>query len=65
MLTCSGRSYTYSETDSVTDGIAHALRSAGIGKGDRVAVMVPRSEWYILGAVGVLKTGAAYVPLDT
>ena len=27
--------------------------------------MVPRSEWYLLCALGVLKTGAAYVPVDT
>ena len=27
--------------------------------------MVPRSEWYLLCALGVLKTGAAYVPIDT
>jgi amino acid adenylation domain-containing protein len=27
--------------------------------------MVPRSEWYLLCALGILKTGAAYVPIDT
>ncbi|MBP5203300.1 MAG: AMP-binding protein, partial [Candidatus Methanomethylophilaceae archaeon] len=59
-----GRPVTYSEADAVTDGIASELSRIGIGKGDFVAVLVPRSEWYYLCAIGVLKTGAAYVPMD-
>jgi amino acid adenylation domain-containing protein len=59
------RSYTYSEVDRLTDSIAAALTASGVGKGDNVAVLVPRSEWYLLCSIGVLKTGAAYVPIDT
>ena len=36
-----------------------------MGKGDRVAVLVPRSEWYLLCALAILKAGAAYVPIET
>lgn len=57
--------YTYAEADRISDSIASSLASAGISRGDRVAVMTPRSEWYILCTLGVLKTGAAYVPIDT
>ncbi len=58
------KSYTYREADGITDGIASALAEMGAGRGDAVAVLVPRSEWYLLCALGVLKTGAAYVPID-
>ena len=63
-VSCRGRSITYSEADAVTDGIAAKLSEIGIGKGDFVAVLAPRSEWYFLCAIGILKTGAAYVPMD-
>ncbi|MBR7006061.1 MAG: AMP-binding protein, partial [Candidatus Methanomethylophilaceae archaeon] len=59
-----GRRVTYSEADGITDGIASELSRRGIGSGDFVGVLVPRSEWYFLCAIGVLKTGAAYVPMD-
>ncbi|WII08342.1 amino acid adenylation domain-containing protein [Methanomassiliicoccales archaeon LGM-RCC1] len=65
LLSYLDRSYTYSEVDRVTDSIAAALRASGVNKGDNVAVLVPRSEWYLLCSIGALKTGAAYVPIDT
>ncbi|MBO4798678.1 MAG: non-ribosomal peptide synthetase, partial [Candidatus Methanomethylophilaceae archaeon] len=45
--------------------LCSCLKSSGIKTGDRVAILVPRSEWYPLCALGVMKTGAAYVPMDT
>ena len=65
LLSYLDRSYTYSEVDRVTDSIAAALTASGVNKGDNVAVLVPRSEWYLLCSIAVLKTGAAYVPIDT
>ena len=65
MLNYIGRRYTCAEVDSLSDSVAAALASAGISGKDRVAVMVPRSEWYLICAIGVMKTGAAYVPIDT
>lgn len=59
------RVYTYAESDRISGGIANALVRNGISKGDRVAIMVPRSEWYVLCTLGVLKCGAAIVPIDT
>ncbi|MBO4568540.1 MAG: amino acid adenylation domain-containing protein, partial [Candidatus Methanomethylophilaceae archaeon] len=64
LLTYLDSSYTYAEVDRISDSIASALSSQGVRLGDRVAVMVPRSEWYMLCALGVMKTGAAYVPVD-
>ncbi|MBO4569029.1 MAG: AMP-binding protein, partial [Candidatus Methanomethylophilaceae archaeon] len=59
-----GRSLAYREADAVTDGIAARLWERGIGPGDFVTVLVPRSGWYYLCAIGIMKTGAAYVPVD-
>ena len=58
------RVLTYAELDSMTDNIAAYLQERGIGKGDVVSVLIPRSEYMPITALGVLKTGAAYQPLD-
>lgn len=55
---------SYSELDQVTDNIAAYLRARDIGKEDIVAVLIPRSENMVIASLGVLKTGAAYQPLD-
>jgi amino acid adenylation domain-containing protein len=63
-VTYEDRTTSYAEVDAATDGIASKLSEIGVGAGDRVAVLVPRGEWYYICAIGVLKTGAAYVPMD-
>ena len=57
-------SLTYREVDEKTDRIAAFLNSKGIGKGDFVAVLIPRNVWMVTASMGVLKSGAAYQPLD-
>jgi len=44
--------------------LAHHLIGLGVQPGDRVALCVERSVEMIVGIVGILKAGAAYVPLD-
>lgn len=56
--------YTYAEVDKLSDHIAYYLASKGIGKGDVVSILISRSEYMPISALGVLKTGAAYQPLD-
>ncbi|MDO4982111.1 MAG: amino acid adenylation domain-containing protein [Eubacteriales bacterium] len=58
------KKYTYQETDALTDRIAACLLSQGIGRGDVVSVLIGRSEYMPIASLGVLKTGAAYQPLD-
>lgn len=58
------RSYTYRQTDEISERIAGRLRSEGIGKGDVVSVLIPRCEYMAIASLGVLKAGAAYQPLD-
>ncbi|MCR5605046.1 MAG: amino acid adenylation domain-containing protein [Lachnospiraceae bacterium] len=55
---------TYTEVDAISDSIAGKLMSMGIGKGDVVSILIPRSSWMTLVPLGVLKSGAAYQPLD-
>ncbi|MCQ2354440.1 MAG: amino acid adenylation domain-containing protein [Clostridia bacterium] len=56
--------FTYSYIDGITDRLAGHLRSLGIGKGHIVGVLIPRCEYMLICSLGVLKAGAAYLPLD-
>ena len=58
------KKYTYAEVDRITNKIAYFLASKGIKKGDVVSILIPRNEYMPIAALGVLKTGAAYQPLD-
>ncbi|MBO4797734.1 MAG: AMP-binding protein, partial [Candidatus Methanomethylophilaceae archaeon] len=55
--------YSYGDVDKITSGIASGIAEI-IKNAKMIAVLVPRSEWYLLCALGAMKTGAAYVPLD-
>ncbi len=55
---------TFQELNNEANRIAHNLLDKGIGKGDIVAVILPRTSHLIPAIIGVLKTGAAYMPVD-
>ena len=59
-----GRDLTYRELDRRANQLAHHLIALGAGLDDRVGVLLDRSLEMIVGLLGVLKAGAAYVPLD-
>ncbi|WP_156623811.1 non-ribosomal peptide synthetase, partial [Mycobacterium sp. 852002-40037_SCH5390672] len=63
-LTCGERSWTYREVEEAANRLAHMLVSQGVGQGQRVAVLLPRSPEAIVAILAVLKTGAAYLPID-
>ena len=56
--------WTYAELDRSAERIAAGLLTAGMPPGARVGVMLDRSPELIATALGVLKAGAAVVPLD-
>jgi amino acid adenylation domain-containing protein/non-ribosomal peptide synthase protein (TIGR01720 family) len=58
------RSLTYGELVDAKHRLAAALRAAGVGPGQRVAVAVPRSLEQVVALVAVVTAGGAYVPLD-
>ena len=58
------RAYTYAQVEDMSDRLAVFLARQGLGRGDRVAVFIPRSEYMVIASLGVLKAGCAYEPLD-
>src|SRR2546421_2322694 len=61
---CAGRSLTYGELDAASDGLAAALATAGVRLRDRVGVYLPKRVEIVAAVYGIMKAGAAYVPLD-
>jgi len=53
---------TYRELKDYADKLANALNGLGIGKGKKVAMVLPNCPQYIIGDFGILKTGATVIP---
>jgi amino acid adenylation domain-containing protein len=58
-------SLTYAELDARSDNVAAGLARTGVAPGDYVALVMERSVGAVVALLGVLKVGAAYLPLDT
>ena len=63
-VTCEGRSMTYRELEEAANRLAHLLAAQGVGPGECVALLLSRSAEAIVAILAVLKTGAAYLPID-
>ncbi len=59
-----GRRYSYREIDEEANRVAHWLIGQGIGTEDRVAVLLDKSPELVTTALGILKAGAVYLPID-
>lgn len=55
---------TYAELNALSNRVANALDSMGIGYGDKVALSCPNLPYFPIVYYGILKTGAAVVPLN-
>jgi iturin family lipopeptide synthetase B len=56
---------TYAALNEAANSLAHYLRSKfPITPGTVIGIMADRTEWLLIGLLGILKSGAAYLPLD-
>jgi len=63
-LVAGSRVFTYAELDRRANQFAHYLRGLGVGPEKLVAICIERSPEMVIYALGVLKAGGAYLPLD-
>src|ERR1700756_3027339 len=63
-LLCEGGQLTYAQLETWAAEIAAGLRADGAGPGTVVAVLLPRGPELVAAILGILQSGAAYLPLD-
>jgi amino acid adenylation domain-containing protein len=57
-------SISYVELNQRANRLAHALRRYGVAPGTRIGLCMDRTPDLVVGLLGILKAGAAYVPID-
>ncbi|MFF5232192.1 amino acid adenylation domain-containing protein [Dactylosporangium sp. NPDC000521] len=63
-VVCGDRRISYGRLGAAAAGLADRLRRQGIGPGSLVGIALPRTAELLVAVLGVLETGAAYLPLD-
>ncbi|MGN6517925.1 MAG: amino acid adenylation domain-containing protein [Dokdonella sp.] len=63
-VSCDTQRYTYADLWRASGRVAARLLDAGVARGDLVGICMPRRSEMVAAALGVLRAGAAYVPLD-
>ncbi|OUM56389.1 hypothetical protein PIROE2DRAFT_19018, partial [Piromyces sp. E2] len=63
-IVCNDVEISYRELDEMSNSLAHYLRSRGIGRGDIVPIISERSQYFVIAALAVMKSGAGYLPVD-
>jgi amino acid adenylation domain-containing protein len=63
-VVCGDARLTYGELERSANRLAHRLSDAGVRRGDRVGIALERSPEMVVALLAVLKSGAAYVPVD-
>ncbi|TVZ40271.1 amino acid adenylation domain-containing protein [Alteromonadaceae bacterium 2753L.S.0a.02] len=63
-LVCGAETISYEALNAMANKLADYLIGEGVSAGDRVAVLISRSEYLVISILAVVKTGATYVPID-
>jgi amino acid adenylation domain-containing protein len=63
-LRCFGKTLIYEELSIRSSSLARVLREQGVENGDRVGIFMNKSFEAVISLYGIMKAGAAYVPLD-
>lgn len=58
------KEFTYREINDKANQLASKLRKMGVKPDDIIGLMVQRSQWLIIGMLGILKAGGAFLPCD-
>lgn len=58
------KQYTYLEAEKNANKLANYLKGQSIGSEDKVTILLPRCAEVTIAMLGILKSGAAYIPLD-
>jgi long-chain acyl-CoA synthetase len=61
---CGGKKFTYAEINALANKVANGLKTLGIEPGDKVALSCPNLPYFPIIYYGILKAGAAVVPLN-
>lgn len=56
--------YTYQEVNHLSNRLGNMLQELGVGREEKVAILLPRRAEVYIAMLGVLKSGGAYIPLD-
>jgi amino acid adenylation domain-containing protein len=59
-----GAAITYAELSTQSSAVANLLTACGVAKGDRVGIVMPKGAAAVASVFGIMKAGAAYVPVD-
>jgi long-chain acyl-CoA synthetase len=59
-----GQTFSYRQVDEISGRVATSLRNLGVSRGDKVAVQLPNLPQFLFAYFGILKAGAAMVPLN-
>ena len=63
-VVCGDETLSYAELEAQSNQLAALLRARGLGRGSTVGLCLPRATQLPVALLAVLKSGAAYVPLD-
>lgn len=63
-IECEGRTYTYQQFNKEVNQLAHGLLGLGIGKGDKIALMMKNSDKFVFSFFAAAKIGAVVVPVN-
>lgn len=58
------RSYTYDELNKIVNRLAHGLIARGINKGDKIALFMKNSDYFMIVFYAIMKVGAVAVPIN-
>ncbi|MBS0196383.1 MAG: amino acid adenylation domain-containing protein [Planctomycetes bacterium] len=58
------RQWTFRDLDADSSRVCGFLRNRGIGKGDIIPVLMDRSPEFVVAALGIVRCGAAFAPID-